>query len=156
VLANPGPSEHYVVLDDVAPVASVEEMVDLARRRPRPIPIVAPPDAAPEHGSGTVAVTSYRPGHATLVVTASSPAIVLIRDSFAPGWRVAVDDRAVTPYPAAGIFFAVPVPAGVHRVALDYRAPGLVAGLLVAAGWLLVAATIRIRASRRITQLGGP
>jgi hypothetical protein len=142
IFENPMPSDRYVFLDDVVAVDSADEMVDLARRRPRPIPIVAPPDAARLRGRGALQVTSYEPGHATLQATATAPALVLVRDSFAPGWIARVDGRPVAPYPAAGIFFAVPVPTGTHTIALDYHAPGFIAGLLVAAGWTLVAATL--------------
>jgi hypothetical protein len=138
ILENPMPVDHYVLLDDVVAVGSAEEMVDLARRRPRPIPIVAPPDAARARGRGAVRVTSYRPGHATLAVTAIAPALVLVRDSFAPGWSVRVDGEALAPYAAAGIFFAVPVPQGTHTIALDYQTPGFTAGVLVAATWMVL------------------
>lgn len=142
VLENPTPSDRWIVLDDVRAVDSVDEMVDLARRRPRPIPIVAPPDVAAMHGRAVVTPTSYEPGHATLVASAAAPALVLVRESLAPGWHVRVDGRAASIYPAAGIFFAVPVPAGTHTIALDYRAPGLVPGLFVAAGWSVLAAAL--------------
>ena len=50
-----------------------------------------------------------------------------------------VDGRAAPIYPAAGVFFAVPVPAGRHRVALSFRAPGFAAGLALGGSWLLLA-----------------
>jgi hypothetical protein len=148
ILENPMPVDRYVVLKDVVVVASEAEMVELARRQPRPIPIVAPADAARARGRGAVSVTSYRPGHATLAVTAQAPALVLVRDSLAPGWSVRVDGRPVDPYPAAGIFFAVPVPQGVHTIVLDYHTPGFTAGVLVAAGWTLAAGALVWRRRR--------
>jgi hypothetical protein len=148
VLESPTPSDRWVILDDVVAVESADEMVDLARRRPRPIPVVGPPHVARMRGRGVVKATSYEPGHATLVATTTAPVLVLVRESLAPGWHARVDGRPVPIHPAAGIFFAVPVPAGTHTIALDYRAPGLTAGLLVAAGWIAVAVTVAWRLRR--------
>jgi len=136
VLENPRPTGRYVVLDDAVAVDSRETMLTRARETPRPVPIVASSDVALAKGRGTLAVTQYRPGHAVLAVNAAGPVLVLVRESFAPGWTARVDGRTVAPYPAAGIFFAVPVDAGVHRVEIDYRAPGLQLGTLVGAVWI--------------------
>ena len=85
----------------------------------------------------------------------------LIRQSALPGWDVRVDDVPVTPYPAAGIYFAVPVGAGVHQVTIEYRTPGFRAGLLVTLAWILaMTAAAAIRWWRARSRLragdGGP
>jgi hypothetical protein len=142
VLANPTRSGRHALLDDVVATASLREMIDVLPQRPRPVPVVAPPEAARSTGRGQVTLTSYEAGHATLRAILSAPALVLVRDSFAPGWTARVDGRPVTPYPAAGLFFAVPVGPGVHEIALDYRTPGLRTGALVAVGWTLLVALL--------------
>ena len=142
VLQNPNRLGRYGILHDVAPVASERAMVDVVPKQPKPVPIVAPADTARSSGPGQLVVGAYAPGHAILHAVLSSPSLVLVRDSFAPGWTARVDGRVVTPYPAAGIFFAVPVGAGTHEIALDYRAPGLRTGALIAAGWTILAALL--------------
>src|SRR5438093_1504457 len=142
VLQNPNRWGRYGILHDVAPVASERAMVDVVPKQPKPVPIVAPADTARSSGPGQLVVGAYAPGHAILHAVLSSPSLVLVRDSFAPGWTARVDGRVVTPYPAAGIFFAVPVGAGTHEIALDYRAPGLRTGALIAAGWTILAALL--------------
>ena len=142
MLQNPNRWGRYGILHDVAPVASERAMVDVVPKQPKPVPIVAPADTARSSGPGQLVVGAYAPGHAILHAVLSSPSLVLVRDSFAPGWTARVDGRVVTPYPAAGIFFAVPVGAGTHEIALDYRAPGLRTGALIAAGWTILAALL--------------
>ena len=51
-----------------------------------------------------------------------------------------MDDERVGVYPAAALFFAVPVPPGSHAVRLHFSAPGTTAGLTLGALWLGVAA----------------
>jgi hypothetical protein len=145
VLANPDRRGRYEILRDVVPVASQREMLDVLPKQPKPVPIVGPDDVPRSPGPGQLVVTKYAPGHATLRAVLSSPSLVLVRDSFAPGWTARVDGRVVAPYPAAGIFFAVPVGAGTHEIALDYRTPGLRAGALVAGGWIVFAAALAWR-----------
>ncbi len=41
-------------------------------------------------------------------------------------------------HPAAGIFFAAPVPAGRHDVEIRFEPPGRLAGMLGALAWLLL------------------
>jgi hypothetical protein len=138
VLRNPTPSPRYELIAEARPV-DARAMIELAREEPRPIPVVAPEPITRSLGRGFARVTSYAPGHVTLLTEASAPGLLLVRESFAPGWQVRVDGRLVDPYPAAGIFFVVAVPAGTSRVELDYRAPGLRVGALVAGGWVFVA-----------------
>ena len=62
--------------------------------------------------------------------------LLLVRESWDAGWEARVDGERTPLYEAAGIFFAVPVPLGRHRVALSYRTPGFRIGLLVTGLWL--------------------
>jgi uncharacterized protein (TIGR03382 family) len=86
-----------------------------------------------------MSITSYRTGEALLLLATPGLQLILLRESFAPGWMVEVDGRPTEPYPAAGIFFAVPVTTGVHRIYVTYHAPGLHPGLAIAATWFVLA-----------------
>jgi hypothetical protein len=104
-----------------------------------PTPVVAAPTKSTTSG-GQAAVTSYEPGRVRVAAMAPRRSLLLARESFFPGWRARVDGRDVPTYPAAGLYFAVPVPAGTHEVALEYRAPGFRMGLALAAAWWIGAA----------------
>jgi hypothetical protein len=145
LLENPRPSDRYTLVTQAKPMASEAEMVDAVINRPGgPIPIVAPPEALASLSPGYVWLAHEEPGHAALRVVTGKRGIVLVRQSALPGWDVRVDGTPVTPYPAAGIYFAVPVDAGVHQVTLEYRTPGFRLGVLVLVGWLLVTTSVAV------------
>jgi hypothetical protein len=147
---NPKPPARYELVTDALAVPSEVAMMDALAGRPTGVPIVVPPDTPPASGRGAVLLRSYSPGHATvLAVVVGAPAYVLARDSFAPGWSVTIDGRPAVAYPAAGVYFAVRVPARFHTIAFDYRAPGLRSGLAVAAAWSVVAVVAALVERRR-------
>ncbi len=157
LLANPRPSDRYTLVAQARSVASEAEMIDAVINQPGgPIPIVAPPEALASLGPGAIATTREEPGHVALRVATDTPGIVLVRQSALPGWDVRADGRPVTPYPAAGIYFAVPVGAGVHQVTLDYRTPGFRVGLLIALAWIVASVAVAWVARRRRTSAVAP
>jgi hypothetical protein len=147
VLENPRKVEHYELVDQATAVASNGEMLDAVRTNPEaPIPIVASPEAAAGLRGGTLAIERYAAGHTALTAMVRERGLLLVRDALVPGWRVQVNGTAVTPYPAAGLFFAVPLGNGLNRVQLDYHTPGFRAGLGVLAAWTVgVAVAARVR-----------
>jgi uncharacterized membrane protein YfhO len=93
-----------------------------------------------------VSVESYRPGRVRLATDADAAGLLLVRESWRRGWTASVDGVPAALHRAAGLLFAVEVPAGQHVVELTYRAPGFRLGMLVAAVWLvgvLLAARLR-------------
>lgn len=78
-----------------------------------------------------------------LETEADGAGYLVLRDSFAPGWRARVDDRAAPLLRADGRHRAVPVPAGRHIVRLEYHPPGLTLGAALSGiGLLLVGASL--------------
>jgi len=78
---------------------------------------------------GTAEVTDYEPCRVAIEVDARSPGVVFLSDSFASGWLAEVDGERARVLAADYAFRAVPVPAGKHRVALEYRPATVSAGL---------------------------
>lgn len=68
---------------------------------------------------------------AVMFDAAEDGAMLVVRDAFAPGWRAEVDGAEVPIRLAEGMFRAVAVPAGEHRVVMRYWPPGLTLGLLL-------------------------
>ncbi len=134
----------HTVNDEVQVVAP---MTEVAQRR---------------RGAGKVEIREYRPGNIELNVSAEKRAFLIARESLYDGWRAFVNGKSVPIYPAAGLFFAVPVPDGASVVSLRYRSPGLRAGVQIALGWIalvcLAALAYRVIVERKrgIRQSGAP
>ncbi len=86
------------------------------------------------------------PGRVSVSTTSDGPALLVLNDAYATGWRATVDGRPAEILPANYLARGVWVPAGSHRVEFTYRTPGLregwavfAAGALALLGWAAVA-----------------
>ena len=154
VLMPEAPPPRYTLVHAVRPVPTYEEMDRSVRERPfGPVPVLAPAHAVGARTArGRVAVSEYRAGAVALDVEAAGDGLLLIRESGRRGWTARIDGVSAPIYPAAGFFFAVPVPSGTHTVHLTFRPPGLGLGLAMAAAWLGLACAIAPR--RALAMLG--
>jgi hypothetical protein len=80
---------------------------------------VSPPVAE----AGRAEIVARRSDRLTVAVTAAQPAVLVVTESYDPGWRAWVDGAAVPVWRANAIFRGIPVPAGDHRVEMRYRPP---------------------------------
>jgi uncharacterized membrane protein YfhO len=64
-----------------------------------------------------------------MTVHARKPAILVLNDSFHPGWQATVDGKPVEILRANGFVRGVPVETGTHEVEFVYRPAGLRRGL---------------------------
>jgi hypothetical protein len=88
----------------------------------------------------------------TATVSCRSPATLVRRETEMPGWSAAVDGHATPVRSTGGLFQAVTVPAGTHRVTFSFAPPnvgwgalGLLAGVLSLLGAPLVGRRRRAR-----------
>jgi uncharacterized membrane protein YfhO len=92
--------------------------------------------AAPPTGPGADEARVVSRRLATLEVEArlGAPGVLVVLEAFDPGWRATVDGAEAEVLRANGLFRAVRLSAGRHRVAFAYRprsaAVGVVVGLL--------------------------
>jgi hypothetical protein len=145
VLRNPSGPERYMLAAATRNVASEDEMLALAERDPAgPVPVVTPSQTPsprePGGEAGSVVVAAYVPGRVQLVVDARRPGLLLARESWSRGWHATSDGAPAPVHPAAGLFFAVPVEAGRHRIELRFEPPGLTLGLVGFCAWCVLAA----------------
>lgn len=89
---------------------------------------------------GNAGLRLHEPGHIEVDVTTPGPGSAVVREAYAAGWKATLDGQAAEVRRADGRHIAVAVPAGAHRVVLDYDPPGLRPGALVA----LLAALVTI------------
>ncbi len=103
-------------------------------------------DARPwAEAPGAQLAWSRQPGWARILVQATAPSRVVVRETRDPGWRALLDGRPVAIAPAGPAFLGVDVPSGHHEIVLEYdpvavriglaiSASALVAGILVLTG----------------------
>ena len=63
-----------------------------------------------------------------LEATLAAPGLVVLADTFAPGWRATVDGTPAGIYATNHLFRGVPAPPGTHRVRFEYRPRSVTAG----------------------------
>ena len=71
--------------------------------------------------TGRVTVNSYEPERIALQVDLPAPGVLVLSDSWYPGWRATVDGQPVPMLRANLLFRAVVVPAGVHDVIFEFE-----------------------------------
>jgi hypothetical protein len=102
---------------------------------------------------GSATIVSERLNDIELTVTASRAAMLVINDSWGPGWKAYVDDVEQPVLRANYAFRGVVLPEGEHRVVLLYRPSAFFIGLIISAGTLLslmiLGAKVALRAVRR-------
>jgi hypothetical protein len=78
--------------------------------------------------AGEVSKERWQANRVDLELHARRPSMLVVSQSWFPGWKARVDGRDVPTVRVDGVVTGVPVPAGRHVVELDYQAPGLVTG----------------------------
>jgi len=113
---------------------------------------------ATELRAGAVTDVSWSDTGLAATTDGTEPATVFLSVPAIKGWDVKVDGKTVRPVVLIGSYLGVPVPAGKHRITLDFTPPGLLAGgavsVLGIAG--LVAAAFLERRRRSTIGLGTP
>lgn len=95
---------------------------------------------------GSVTTASSLPGDEEYDVESDGPAVLVTRDSFAPGWTATVDGQEADVLRANGKHRAVLVAAGRHRVRLRYAPPVLPPAVWATVVAAAAAAFIAVRA----------
>ncbi len=104
-------------------------------------------------GGDQVTVVQDAPGHLSLSTTSPGATVLVASEAYFSGWRARIDGRPAPVLMADGALLAVPLPAGAHRVTLDYRPPLLVAGGVIS-GAALVCAVMLLWFGRRLWGAG--
>lgn len=134
-------------------VRSAEEAVPLLDRPEvasgRQALIEAPlvPTDVPE-AHGEVRIVSYAPERIELEADLETPAVVVVNDSYFPGWVAEIDGARTEVLRANVLVRAVRVPAGPHRLVLRYPPPASLerGAALSLAAWLGCGTALVVRA----------
>jgi hypothetical protein len=95
----------------------------------------ASPPAGPAQ-PGHVVVVSREPGTVDLRVSAPTQQVVIVQQSWVPGWNASIDGRPTKVYPANLDFQGVIVPAGQHELSLRYQPINVTVGLALSSSGL--------------------
>ena len=95
-----------------------------------------PPASRP----GTVAAADRPgPGEWDIRTSGGFPSLLVVAETYYPGWEATVDGKAVAVVQADGAFVGVPLPAGDHVVHVEYVRPAAaVVGRIITFGTILV------------------
>jgi len=121
--------------EDDAAERVVEEGFDprttaVVQRRPTRAPVAA--------GRGEVEVISDQNARVVLRASMDRAGLVVLDDTWAPGWTVTVDDEPAQAIKPNVVLRAAAVPRGVHTVVWSFRVPGLLIGALLSALGLVI------------------
>lgn len=112
----------------------------------------------PERLPLTTVTSAYRPGHATIALSAPAPAgaSLVVSENYFPGWAASVDGRSTPVYRADFNLIGVPLQAGARSVELTFRDAAVSTGkavTLIALLLAVVALAAGLVADRRRTRL---
>ena len=106
------------------------------------------PPGLPAAMAGSVRIDAYRPQRVELTASMQSDGLVVLSDSFYPGWEATIDGQPAPIVRANYFVRGVFVPAGEHRVVFAYRPLSFRVGAGVS---ILTCAIVLIGLARRIT-----
>jgi uncharacterized membrane protein YfhO len=86
------------------------------------------PDLCLGNGTASVDRVSEQPDRMVFEVAAPNAGWLVIADTWYPGWQASVDGTGVDLYQADGLFRAVAVGDGKHKVEMKYRPAGFYFG----------------------------
>ncbi len=133
-----GEDETRTVLLEAGFDARSEAVVERGPEGTDALTAIGPPEQLVDGSSGRVSVTDRSNASVAIRAQLSRPGLVVLNDSFAPGWSVQVDGRDAEPVRVNDVMRGVAVGAGAHEVTWTYRVPGLRAGAALSAVALLV------------------
>jgi hypothetical protein len=87
--------------------------------------------ASSKDGLGTSTIVDETSERLVVRVEAGQPALLVVRDTYFPGWAATVDGAPAPLWRADYLFRAVPVPAGSHTVELRFQSAALERGAIV-------------------------
>ena len=132
-------ARHAQVLSDDEALRRIYEPEIVAGTSAWLAPVSEPPIAsAPPGRAGTCTLESYRNNRLVAVCTAQERGLAVFVEQYDRGWHATVDGRPARLLRANLIMRALSLEAGMHRIVLEFRTPGLGVGALISVFSLLL------------------
>ena len=144
----------FFLVRNVQPVTSVEQARALINGRQIDLhqtaiidQVVTIPLAGGSGGAEKVEAVNYQPASLDLAITVANTSFLVLSESYYPGWRAWLDGKPTPIYRADIALRGVVVPAGVHRLRMQFRPAILLVSLAISlsAGIVLIALVFRGR-----------
>lgn len=158
VYRNPDALPRAFLVHDVvavgSPAAALAAMADpdLELRSTAVIETSEPPAAIRPTGDTSVRILQLDAARLRIAVDTPTPGVLVVSDTYYPGWQAQIDGATTEVLPAYGALRAVPVPAGTSTVELVFRPTSVVVGgtlsLATLGGLVLTVIIARVRGRR--------
>ena len=114
-----------------------------------PTPAAPSPDEARTGGPSAVLAARFGIGRHEFTVRAAETALLVVSESYYPGWRVRVDGRPAEVLRVDAVLKGCVVPAGTHRVVFTFLPTSFVVGAVVSAAAALSVLSVLVVGWRR-------
>ena len=111
-------------------------------------------DQCAGRGRDRASIERYSGSSVSLRVEAACPGLLVLPDTYFPGWKATVNGRDRTIYPTNGAFRSVTVPAGTSRVEFRYEPRAFPIGVALAVAGLMGFLVIWLVSVRRMQEPG--
>jgi hypothetical protein len=115
----------FFLVHQVRTVRSLQEARDVMSHRPFDLRKTAIVEQAIEIGPGggadEVKTLRYEPNAIELLATSGRGGLLVLSETYYPGWRAWVDDQPASIYQTDIALRGVIVPGGTHRVRMEFR-----------------------------------
>ena len=144
-------ARHTEVLTDEQALARIYEPAVVEGASVWLAPEGSPPVlSTPPGRAGTCRLESFRNNRLVAICAGDERGIVVFVEQYDLGWHAAVDGRPAPLLRANLIMRALSVEAGPHRIVLEYRTPGLVAGATISALCLCLLALLGLTGAKQM------
>ncbi|MBV9168813.1 MAG: YfhO family protein, partial [Chloroflexi bacterium] len=109
---------------------------------------VANNDPASSEPPGSVQIQSYSANEVRMHVSASRNALLVLSDTYYPGWSASVDGQPQPVFRGNVLFRVVAIPAGEHEVDMRFEPASVKIGLVVSAAAVLLTLAALVLAGR--------
>ncbi len=99
---------------------------------------LAPSTAGAATADESVSVITYEPERVVVRADVSQPAVLVLADTFYPGWEATVDGLPASILRANLMFRGLALEPGSHEVVFTYRPTGWQRGAWISAGFFLL------------------
>lgn len=104
---------------------------------------VMPELTYPLDTAGTAAISTYEDSAVTMTTSSNSPAVLVLTDTYYPGWKAWIDGNEAPVLRANWTFRAIPVPQGNHTVVMRYEPESFFIGKIISMiGVILLCVTV--------------
>ncbi|MFI5396470.1 MAG: YfhO family protein [Candidatus Binatia bacterium] len=167
IYRNPRAMPRAFAVDRVEVVSSADGALEWVKTHPEHLHDTAiveemlpsTPDAAAA-ATAVVAISDYQAAAVTVDVAAAGSVVLVLTDTYYPGWRARLDGNPTRIYRTHGLFRAVVIPPGPHQVRFEYVPTTFALGVVTSGitvlllAWRGVAGMRRCRRGPMLTEQG--